>query len=139
MGVLERGSESRKSKVRAVIVKNTGHSALMTEIRQTVEQLSPEYIREFVDHTVMYAIGQIQRNGIENFWAVLKRMLNGTDIVVEPFHLKRYIDEMVFRFNERGGSDRDRFVTAVGMISGKRLTYSELTSSYEAYYQQVLA
>jgi hypothetical protein len=65
-------------------------------------------------------------------------MLKGTYIAVEPFHLRRYIDEMVYRFNERGGTDRDRFVTAVGMISGKRLTYNELTSAYESYYQQVL-
>jgi transposase-like protein len=153
MGVLERGAESRKSKVRATIIAGASHATLSREIRDTVEQfatiytdawrgyhgLSAEYIHKFVDHTVAYAIGQVHTNGIENFWALLKRMLKGTYIAVEPFHLSRYIDEMVFRFNERGGSDRDRFVTAVGMISGKRLTYNELTSAYESYYQQVLA
>jgi hypothetical protein len=86
----------------------------------------------------MYAIGQIHTNGIENFWTLLKRMLKGTYVAVEPFHLKRYIDELVFRFNNRAGTDRDRFIAAVSMINGKRLTYDTLTSSYEAYYQQLL-
>jgi transposase-like protein len=152
MGVLDRGDASRKSQVKAEIIRNTTRATLQTEIRETVHQfatlytdayvgyqgLSAEYLHEFVDHTVMYAIGQVHTNGIENFWALLKRMLKGTYISIEPFHLARYIDEMVFRFNERGGTDRDRFVTAVGMISGKRLTYNELTSAYEGYYQQVL-
>jgi len=152
MGVLERGTHPRKSKVRAAVIKNTSRLVLHNEIRTAVEQfatvytdawrgyngLSAEYIHQFVDHAVMYAIGQVHTNGIENFWSLLKRMLKGTYVSVEPFHLKRYIDEMVFRFNERGGTDADRFVTAASMVSGKRLTYYELTSSYEAYYQQVM-
>jgi len=28
----------------------------------------------------------------------------------EPFHLFRYLDEQAFRFNERKGTDRSRFV-----------------------------
>jgi transposase-like protein len=153
MGVLDRGTESHRSKVRASIIANCTSATLRDEITSSVEEfatlytdaykgyhgLSDKYIHDFVDHTVLYAIGQVHTNGIENFWALLKRMLKGTYIAVEPFHLKRYIDEMVFRFNERGGTDRDRFLTAVSMISGKRLTYAELTSSYESYYQQILA
>lgn len=41
-----------------------------------------------------------------------------------PF--SKYVDEQVFRFNERKGTDKDRFIKAVGSISGKRLTYDEL-------------
>jgi hypothetical protein len=44
-------------------------------------------------------------NAVENFWSLLKRAVKGTYISVEPFHLGRYVDEQVFRFNERTGTD----------------------------------
>ncbi|HEY7403569.1 MAG TPA: transposase [Candidatus Angelobacter sp.] len=37
----------------------------------------------------------------ENFWSLVKRGLKGTYISVEPFHLFRYLDEQVFRYNNR--------------------------------------
>ena len=51
---------------------------------------------------------------------------------VEPFHLDRYLDEQVFRFNNRATpgnplNDADRFMLAASQIVGKRLTYAELT------------
>jgi hypothetical protein len=80
----------------------------------------------------------VHTNGLENFWSLLKRCLKGTYIAIQPFHLRRYIDEMVFRFNNRDANDRDRFMLALSKISGKRLTFDQLTLSYEAYYDQVL-
>jgi hypothetical protein len=79
-----------------------------------------------------YVRGQVHTNGIENFWSLLKRGLHGTYVAVEPFHLSRYTDEQVFRFNNRATKDKpmtdaDRFALAVSQISGKRLTYAELT------------
>jgi hypothetical protein len=63
---------------------------------------------------------------------LLKRGLKGTYVAVEPFHLDRYVTEQVFRFNNRATKDNpltdaDRFMLAVSQISGKRLTYAELT------------
>ena len=77
--------------------------------------------------------GQVHTQGIENFWALLKRSLGGTYISVEPFHLDRYVDEQAFRYNNRATKDNpltdaDRFALALPQISGKRLTYAELTS-----------
>jgi hypothetical protein len=47
---------------------------------------------------------------------------------VEPFHLDRYLDEQMFRFNNRRGkSDADRFSKAVTQAIGRRLTYEDLT------------
>ena len=71
-------------------------------------------------------------NGIENFWSLLKRGLRGTYVAVEPFHLDRYIDEQVFRFNNRGSkeqpvNDGERFELLLSQIAGKRLTYAEVT------------
>jgi transposase-like protein len=68
------------------------------------------------------------QNGIENFWSLLKRGLNGTYISVEPYHLFRYLDERVFTFNERHLTDLGRFTTVLGLIADRRLTYSALTA-----------
>lgn len=81
--------------------------------------------------------GQVHTQGIENFWSLLKRGLNGTYVAVEPFHLDRYLDEQMFRFNNRSTrenpiNDADRFMLAVSQISGKRLTYAELTGKVSA-------
>ena len=58
----------------------------------------------------------------------MKRNLSGTYVAVEPFHLDRYLDEQMFRFNNRlGMNDGDRFNAAVSQIIGKRLTYADLT------------
>jgi hypothetical protein len=48
-------------------------------------------------------------------------------VSVEPCHLFRYLDEQAFRFNERGGEDADRLRKALRTVSGRRLTYDELT------------
>ena len=42
---------------------------------------------EVVDHADTYVNGQVHTNGMENFWSLLKRGLNGTYVSVEPFHL----------------------------------------------------
>ena len=71
--------------------------------------------------------GQVHTNTIENFWSLVKRSLNGTYVSVEPFHLFRYLDERVFTFNERDRTDYGRFDALVGAITGRRLTYAEVT------------
>jgi len=153
LGVLERAEdEEAKSQVRAKVIQDRAEKTLKAEIKKEVTAfselytdawkgyrgLSPEYIHKFVDHAVNYAIGQVHTNGLENFWTLLKRCLKGTYISVEPFHLFRYLDEQVFRFNNRGENDRGRFLLALGSIGGKRLTYAELTKSYEAYFDEVM-
>jgi hypothetical protein len=55
------------------------------------------------------------------------RGLKGTYVSVEPFHLFRYLDEQAFRYNERKGTDADRFVDVAGSVFGRRLTFKELT------------
>jgi hypothetical protein len=58
-------------------------------------------------------------------------------VSVEPHHLAAYLNEQAFRFNERKSDDAGRFVKVLRMVSGKRLTYDELTvNAYVDYYQQ---
>jgi hypothetical protein len=76
--------------------------------------------------------GRIHTNGLENFWSLLKRGINGTYVSVEPFHLFRYLDEQTFRYNNRATEDNpltdaDRFHLALSQIAGKRLTFAEVT------------
>jgi len=150
MGVLDRATET--TQVRAKVIQDTSKKTLRAEIRKEVSAfselytdawkgyrgLSPDYIHKFVDHAVQYAIGQVHTNGLENFWSLLKRCLKGTYISVEPFHLYRYLDEEVFRFNNRAYCDGDRFRMVLGSVDGKRLIYDELTRSYEAYYAEIM-
>lgn len=91
---------------------------------------------EFVNRVNEYVRGDVHTSGIENFWSLLKRGLRGTYVAAEPFHLDRYIDEQVFRYNNRTTKDNplndgDRFTLAASQIAGKRLTYAELTGKVE--------
>jgi transposase-like protein len=132
--------------VRASVIPNVKRETLQNEILSNVKYGSPvytdqavpyddlraRYVHEVVNHSEEYVRGQVHTNGLENFWALLKRGLKGTYVCVEPFHLERYVDEQIFRYNNRATKDNplndaDRFALAVSQIVGKRLTYDELT------------
>jgi len=143
MGILDRNTRQ----VRAKVVPNVKRETLQAEILRQVEKGSKvytdgwkgynqleanEFIHETVTHIDEYVRGQVHTQGIENFWSLLKRGLNGTYVAVEPYHLERYVDEQAFRFNNRATKDNPlndagRFKLAVSQIVGKRLTYAELT------------
>ena len=141
MGVLERGGE-----VRTAIIPDRLKTTLQPVVRQHVEAgaalftdemggykgLSGEYLHQIIDHAVRYVDGRIHTNGMENFWSLLKRGINGTYVSVEPFHLFRYLDEQAFRYNNRATknnpmNDSDRFSAVLSQVAGKRLTYAEVT------------
>lgn len=87
-----------------------------------------EFVHETVNHMTEYVRGQVSTQAIENFWSCLKRTLNGTYVAVEPYHMDRYLDEQMFRFNNRiGHTDGSRFQKALAQVGGKRLTWVELT------------
>ena len=143
MGLLERDGE-----VRCQVIANTKRKSLHGEVSKHVEpgsmvysdalrsynQLDQEYIHNVINHAVEYVRGNVHTNGIENFWSLLKRSIKGTYVSVEPFHLFRYLDEQSFRFNTRKATDADRFIQASLSITGKRLTYDELTGKTPAGY-----
>ena len=95
------------------------------------------FVHDVVSHAERYVKGRVHTNSLENFWSLLKRGLRGTYVAVEPFHLARYIDEQVFRYNNRKHTknrlnDSDRFALAMTQVAGRRLTYSELTGKDES-------
>jgi transposase-like protein len=139
MGILE-----RNGKVRAKVIECASAKLLTKEVRQTVEAgttvytdqcqgykgLSFDYAHKVINHSEAYVRGTVHTNTIENFWSLLKRGIKGTYVSVEPFHLFRYLDEQTFRFNARKGNDQSRFVAAMSGLSGKRLTYQQLTGQW---------
>ncbi len=146
LGILERGKEGKHSRVRAVVVKNLSKRQLHQNIRETVERGSHLYtdtsyqyatakgLRAFfqhqaINHAKEYVRGEVHTNSLENFWSLLKRAIKGTYVSVDPFHLFRYVDEQVHRFNNRGTNDRGRFVDVLRSIVGKRVTYRDLTGA----------
>jgi hypothetical protein len=90
--------------------------------------LAGDYAHQVLNHAVEYVDGRVHTNGLENFWSLLKRGINGTYVSVEPFHLFRYLDEQSFRYNNRKDvGDQVRFELGMKNIAGRRLTYKELT------------
>jgi transposase-like protein len=141
MGLLERHGEGA-SKVRAKVVTQRTKAIMRPEIRAIVEPgttiytdalksyhgLAEDYIHEVIDHSEAYVRDRvIHTNAIENFWSLLKRVLYGTHHSAQPFHLYRYLEEDVFRFNNRELDSDGLFVRLAGGVDGRRVTYSELT------------
>ena len=138
IGALQRGG-----KAFAAVIRRTDTSTLDSFVHDVVgpdatlvstdehsgyRHLGRTYPHRVVRHTAgEYVSGPCHTNGIESFWSLFKRALKGTYISVEPFHLGRYVDEQTFRFNERKGTDGERFALALRGIIGRRLTYRELT------------
>jgi transposase-like protein len=136
MGMLERGG-----KVKAHVIAERDKKTLHGKIEDHVEAgshvmtdelisywgLEKNYMHSVVNHAEAYVDGIVSTNGLENFWSCLKRSLGGTYIAVEPFHLFRYIDEQSFRYNNRGTNDAGRFVKTLSQVTGKRLTFAEVT------------
>jgi len=84
---------------------------------------------EFEKHSVIrhtrgeYVRGPISTNTIEGYFSILKRGLGGIYQHVKAKHLKRYIGEFDFRYNNRKISDVQRTDVALLGIGGKRLMY----------------
>ena len=151
MGILERSKDGKHSTVRATVIPNRKKKALQAEVRKHVEAGSAlytdalksysgldEFQHQVVDHAVQYIDGKIHTNGLENFWSLLKRGINGTYVSVEPFHLFRYLDEQAYRFNNRKLTDGERFDIAVRGIVGKRLTFDQLTGKADSHSTETL-
>ena len=134
---MERGGKVRTSVVpnrrRKVLQEEvrkhvTAGAALYTDALMSYEGLDSDYAHQVVDHATQYVDGRVHTNGLENFWSLLKRGSSGNYVSLEPFHLFRYLDEQMFRFNNRKDiDDAGRFELALSQIVGKRLTVAELT------------
>jgi len=133
--LLERDGKVRSTHLPAVNHKNL-RPAIFTQVdRKTylMTDEAPHYKgigKEFNGHgTVNHSIEEYVRgtfwhtNTIEGYFSILKRGINGTYQHVSQQHLKRYLGEFDFRYNERKITDAERAAKALQGIQGKRLTY----------------
>ena len=70
--------------------------------------------------------GQAHTNGVESFWAVLKRAHTGTFHKMSPRHLNRYVQEFAGKHNVREDDTLAQMVTVAAGLTGKPLMYREL-------------
>ena len=127
-------------KVVARKVKGTDKATLQGFVRDTVAPGATLYtdehgaypgMSEFKHEAVNHSVGEYVRdmahtNGIESFWAMLKRGYQGTFHKMSEKHLDRYIHEFAGRHNIRPRDTLDMMRSvAIGMV-GKRLRYHDL-------------
>ncbi|MGH9357478.1 MAG: IS1595 family transposase [Terriglobia bacterium] len=105
-------------------------SMLMTDEASYYRSIGREFKYHF---TVQHGIGEYVRGGahtntIEGYFSIFKRGMNGVYQHCSSRHLKRYLAEFDFRYNQRvalGIADGARTEAALRGISGKRLTYGD--------------
>lgn len=91
------------------------YQALKRAAHKTVKHSAREYVS-----------GMAHINGIESFWALLKRGYYGTYHKMSNKHLQRYVDEFVGRHNIRHlDTVKQMEQTAKGLVE-KRLKYRDL-------------
>lgn len=136
--LVERGGKVRSHQVpnvnaktlRPILMEQVNKaSALMTDDAGQYRIIGPAFARyETVNHGIEeYVRGDVHTNTIEGYFSIMKRGITGVYHHVSPQHLKRYLAEFDFRYNERAAlnvSDAERSTKAVRGVVGKRITYS---------------
>ena len=139
--LVERGGRARSDHIanvagktlRPIVMKQVSRkSSFMTDTAGGYMEMGKEFARhEMVDHGAgEYVRGDAHSNTVEGYFATLKRGIIGTYHHVSEAHLKRYLAEFDFRYNERmalGMTDAARADKAVKGVEGKRLTYRQKT------------
>lgn len=134
------GAKDRASnKVSADVVTSTSAVTLQDFVRARTQLGATVYTddarayagihraHESVRHSVgEYVRGQAHTNGLESFWAMLKRGYQGVYHSMSPEHLHRYVIEFEGRHNDRPLDTIDQMSALVIGSLGKRLRYIDL-------------
>jgi transposase-like protein len=137
--LVERGGSVRSHHVPAVTAKNLrpiveahidGATVVYTDEGATSKGVGRLFEKhDMVNHSLgEYVRGDVHTNTIEGYFSILKRGINGVYHHVSQQHLRRYLAEFDFRYNERaalGVNDTDRTKKALRGIVGKRLLYKD--------------
>ena len=142
VSLVERGGEKRSIVVKEVNIRSMTE-LLEANICKSANLMTDEHSsyvpvgRTFASHGVtkhgkkQYAVGNVHSNTVESSFSLLKRGLIGTFHHVGEQHLQRYATEFDFRWNTRtkmGYTDAERAQVALKSISGKRLTYRQISA-----------
>jgi transposase-like protein len=135
--LVERGGKVRSHHVPTVtaatlrpILTAQVHEAtfVMTDEGATAKSLGRGFVKHgMVNHSIgEYVRGEIHTNTIEGYFSIFKRGINGVYHHVSQQHLKRYLAEFDFRYNERAAlnvTDSERAEKVLRGTVGKRVTY----------------
>ncbi len=118
----------KASTLREILVAQIDNkSLLVTDDAGQYRHMGRDFRHEVVNHGIEeYVRGEAHTNTIEGYFSILKRGVVGTFHHISQQHLKRYLAEFDFRYNERdalGVSDAERADRALRGSVGKRMTY----------------
>lgn len=115
-----------KESLQGFVVKNTqDDSTIYTDEAGAYMGMPREH--QAVKHSVgQFVEDQAHTNGIESFWAMLKRGYHGTYHKMSRKHLQRYIIEFQERHNTRPMDTSEQMKNAVAGSAEKRLRYADL-------------
>ena len=137
IALVERGGRVRSQHIPEVTAKTLGpileaqlHGAsyVYTDEGGAMKKAASQFdLHDSINHSAgEYVRGNVHTNTIEGYFSIMKRGINGVYHHVSQQHLKRYLAEFDFRYNERsalGVEDAERMTKSVKGIVGKRLTY----------------
>ncbi len=146
-GAVQRGTGDSASKVRAFPIPTPSAMVLTGAVKGTVsveadllvtdqwggyKKVGKLYRHETVNHIALEYVRKgdprmISTNAIENFWSLFKRGLIGSFHKVSVKHLRRYLDEFTFRFNNREAEDLFALVM-LNLVIASGIKYAELTA-----------
>jgi len=146
MSLVERGGKVRSrhvADVRAKTLKPILVEAIAKDSHFRTDQ-APVYTEigtgfashETVNHSIKeYVRGDAHTNTVEGYFSIFKRGIYGTYHHVSTEHLKRYLCQFDFRYNERialGVDDTERTIKAIRGAEGRRLTYRQPRGAQQA-------
>ena len=104
-------------------------STVYTDDHRSYTNLHKAYEHGTVKHSVgEYVNGMAHTNGVESFWAVLKRAYHGVYHHISPKHLNRYVAQFAGKHNLRELDTVEQMrMVVLGMV-GRRIMYKDLVA-----------
>ena len=140
VGVKERQSGNVHAEVVSSVNRETLHGIIEEKTEEGskvyTDQLHayrniPKRDHEAIAHNIgEYVKGKAHTNGIESFWATLRRAHMGTFHKFSPKHLQRYVNEFAAKNNVRDMDTIDQMRHPVRQMPMKRLTYKQLKAPH---------
>lgn len=108
-----------------VVVRARRDATIYTDDHGAYRKLPFQH--QAVKHSVSeYVNGQAHVNGIESFWALLKRGYHGTFHHFSEKHLRRYVNEFAGRYNLRESDTMAQMNMIAARMDKRRLRYQDL-------------
>jgi ISXO2-like transposase domain/Transposase zinc-ribbon domain len=150
-GAIQRSTkDGETSKVRSFPIPTNGASIITVAVNGTIsteadlfitdeagwyKKAGKQYHHETINHIKLEYVRKgdprsIHTNSIENFWSLFNRGIVGSYHKVSVKHLRRYLDEFTFRFNNRKAEDLFGLVM-LNLVIATGIKYAELVKNAE--------